>query len=73
MSAVNYLNTISSALIGMISLSGIFVGGYHAIKMIQAEDEYGMVRAKKNIKKTIIGVVLGLTVTGLINYIFRVI
>ena len=48
MSAVNYLNTISSALIGMITLSGIFVCGYHAIKMIQAEDEYGMVRAKKN-------------------------
>lgn len=51
MSAVNYLNTISSALIGMITLSGIFVCGYHAIKMIQAEDEYGMVRAKKNIRK----------------------
>ena len=51
MSAVNYLNTISSALIGMITLSGIFVCGYHAIKMIQAEDywAYGW-SAKKLLK-----------------------
>ena len=73
MEAVNYLNTISSSLIGIVAIGGAFSCGYHAIKMISADDEYEANRAKKNIRKIIIGVVMAITVTSLINYMFRVI
>lgn len=73
MEAVNYLNTISASLIGLMAVGGGFSCGYQALKWIQSDDEFGVAKAKKNIKKIIIGVVLGITVTGLINYIFRII
>ena len=73
MEAVRYINTISVSLIGIIAVGGAFTCGFHAIKLIQADDEYGVARAKKNIKKTLIGIVMGITVSGLINYIFSII
>lgn len=73
MSAVNYLNTISASLVGLMSVGGIFTCLYHSLMWIKADDEYEVAKAKKNIQKTIIGVVVGISVTGLINYIFRII
>lgn len=70
MSAVNYLNTISASLVALMGVGGAFTCLYQSLKWIQADDEYEVARAKKNIKKTIIGVVVGITVTGLIRYIF---
>lgn len=73
MEAVNYVNTMSASLVGVMAVGGSFTCGYQALKWIQADDEFGVARAKKNIKKTIIGVVVGISATGLINYIFSVI
>lgn len=73
MSAVSYLNTISASLVALMGVGGAFTCLYHSLKWIQADDEFEVVKAKKNIKKIIIGVVVGISATGLINYIFRVI
>lgn len=70
MSAVNYLNTMSASLIALMGVGGAFTCLYQSLRWIQADDEYEVLKAKKNIKKTIIGVVVGITVTGLIKYIF---
>lgn len=69
MEAVNYINTMSASLVRLVAIGGIFSSGYFALKWITAEDEHEVARCKKNIKKVLIGVILGLTVTGLIRFI----
>lgn len=73
MEAINYINQISQYLIGIIAVGGIFTSLFFSIGIITSEDEYAVSKAKRNIKKTIIGVVIGLSVSGLITAILNVI
>lgn len=73
MEAVNYINQISQYLIGIIGVAAVFSSLFFSIGIITGDDEYAVAKAKKNIKKTIIGAVIGLTVSGLINTLLNVI
>lgn len=73
MEAINYINQLSQYLIGIVAVGGIFTSLYFSIGIITGEDEYAVSKAKRNIKKTIIGVIIGLTVSGLITTLLNVI
>lgn len=73
MGAIGYINTISSSLILIISVGGGFSCLVQAIKMITADDEYDVARTKKNIRNIIIGIVVGISISGLINYIVGIV
>ncbi|MFQ9249250.1 MAG: hypothetical protein ACLR3R_18535 [Clostridium paraputrificum] len=73
MEAINYLNTLSGYLVLIITGGGIFSCGVFALRMISAEDEAEIKKYKKNLKNVIKGIVIGITVTGLINYISSVV
>lgn len=72
MRAVEYINQLSSSLIALIAVGGAFSALVQALKMITADDESDMIRAKKNIKKIILAVVAGLSITGLIKTMFSI-
>lgn len=73
MSAIEYINSMSSALIAVVGAGGAFMALIQCVKMIMSEDEGDVSKAKNNIKTIIKGVVVGLSVTGLIKTIFSII
>jgi hypothetical protein len=73
MSAINYLNSISTALLAIVSGGGALMALAYSVKKSMAQDEDEAVRAGRNCTKVIKGVILGVTVTGLIKTIFTII
>lgn len=70
MEAIEFVNSISTGLIAILSVGGGFMALVESIKMIMADDEGDSARAKKNIKTILKAVILGLSVTGLIKILF---
>lgn len=68
MEAINYVTSWSTQLMALIGVGGTFSGIYFGIKMATATDEYEFKKAKDNVKRTITGVVIGLSVSGLITF-----
>ena len=69
MEAIKLINSWTTTLMLLVTVGGVFMVTFWAIKMITASDEYDFKRAKENVKRTVIGVVIALSVSGLINVI----
>lgn len=72
MEAINYINSLSKQLILLIVVGGAFMGGLESIKYIMADDESEVAKAKKNIRKVILGTILGTSISGFISFIFSI-
>lgn len=69
MSAIRLINSWTTVLMLLVTAAGVFMVTFWAIKMIIASDEYDFKRAKENVKRTVTGVVIALSVSGLIKVI----
>lgn len=67
--AINFVNSLSTSMIALVAVGGAFTCLVQSLKIISG-DESESENAKKNIKTTLKGVAIGLSITGLIKFIF---
>ena len=69
MSAIRLINSWTTVLMLLVTVGGVFMATFWGIKMTVAADEYDFKKAKENVKRTVIGVIIALSISGLISVI----
>ncbi len=63
------LNAASKWILLIAPLTGSVFGGYHAIKKSTSDDDMEIKKHEKMIKNAIVGVVVAMTVSGIITFV----
>lgn len=66
---IELVNTASTWVLVLAPIVGGLFGGYHAIRKSTCEDDMEIKKHEKMIKNSVIGVILALSVSGIISFV----